>query len=108
MVWSFLCAACWCTAGETPCAEKITLAPSGTSESLSTNIAPLFFRFCTTCLLWTISCLTYTGAPYFFSVSSTICMARSTPAQNPLGDARIAFMVCFRTRSYLNVVLGCF
>jgi len=43
------------TALETPCAEKITVLPEGTSASSSTNTAPFFFRSSTTYLLCTIS-----------------------------------------------------
>ena len=43
------------TAGATPWAEKTTIAPSGTSVSWSTKIAPRADSFSTTCLLWTIS-----------------------------------------------------
>ena len=43
----------------TPCAENITgLDLSLISSNSSTNIAPIFFKFSTTCLLCTISCLT--------------------------------------------------
>ena len=63
MVFSERSAASACTAGETPCAEKTTVEPSGTSSSSSTKIAPRSVRFATTCLLCTISLRTYTGAP---------------------------------------------
>ncbi len=43
------------TAGDTPCALKITRAPSGTSSSSSTKIAPARRSSSTTCRLWTIS-----------------------------------------------------
>ena len=70
-------------------AEKITgLLLSLTSESSSTNIAPFSLNSSTTCLLCTISCLTYTGAPYLFIAFSTISIALLTPAQNPLGEAK--------------------
>ena len=42
------------TAGETPWAEKITVAPCGTSSSSSTNTAPRRSSSPTTCALWTI------------------------------------------------------
>ena len=42
------------TCGATPCAEKTTTAPSGTSAVSSTNTAPRFSSDATTCLLWTI------------------------------------------------------
>jgi BRCT domain type II-containing protein len=42
------------TCGATPCAEKTTTAPSGTSAASSTNTAPRFSSDATTCLLWTI------------------------------------------------------
>lgn len=42
------------TTGAMPCAEKITVAPSGTSSVSSTKIAPRFSKVATTCLLWTI------------------------------------------------------
>ena len=51
IVFKFRAAALACTAGETPCAEKITIAPSGTSSFSSTNIAPRFSSVETTCLL---------------------------------------------------------
>ena len=51
------------TLGATPCAENTTVAPSGTSVSESTNTAPRSRSCSTTCLLWTISLRTYTGAP---------------------------------------------
>ena len=54
MVLSSRSAAWRWTAGETPWAEKTTVAPTGTSSSSSTKIAPRFSRFDTTCLLWTI------------------------------------------------------
>ena len=47
--------ACSRTAGDTPCALKITRAPSGTSSSSSTNTAPARRSSSTTCRLWTIS-----------------------------------------------------
>ncbi len=58
------------------------------SSSSSTKIAPFFFKSSTTYLLCTISCLTYTGLPYLFKDLLTISMALSTPAQNPLGEAK--------------------
>ena len=63
MVCSERAAAEACTAGETPCAEKTTRAPSGTSSVSSTKIAPRSVSVSTTYLLWTISLRTYTGAP---------------------------------------------
>ena len=47
-------AACSCTAGETPWAEKTTMAPSGTSSVSSTKTAPRSVRVSTTCPLCTI------------------------------------------------------
>jgi len=47
-------AASW-TAGDTPCAEKTTVAPSGTSSVSLTKMTPRCSRVETTCLLWTIS-----------------------------------------------------
>ena len=55
IVCSCLAAALLWTAGETPCAEKTTISPSGTSVSSSTKIAPRLLSSSTTCLLWTIS-----------------------------------------------------
>ncbi len=55
MVSSFRSRAPACTAGETPWAEKTTVAPSGTSASDSTNTAPRSRNCSTTNLLWTIS-----------------------------------------------------
>ncbi len=75
------------TAGETPCAENTTHAPSGTSDSSSTNTAPRRSRSATTWVLCTICLRTYTGAPRWSRTFSTISMARSTPAQNDLGPA---------------------
>ncbi len=43
------------TAGDTPCAEKTTRAPSGTSSVSPTKIAPRALSVSTTYLLWTIS-----------------------------------------------------
>ena len=42
------------TAGDTPCAENTTIAPSGTSSVSSTKTAPRSPNVSTTCLLWTI------------------------------------------------------
>ena len=42
------------TAGDTPWAEKITVAPGGTSSTSSTNTAPRRSSSATTCALWTI------------------------------------------------------
>src|SRR5829696_5066996 len=75
------------TALETPCAEKITVAPPGTSLSSSTNTAPSERRRSTTCRLCTTSCRTYIGGPKSSSARSTISIARSTPAQKPRGLA---------------------
>src|SRR5438477_9205840 len=85
-------AACSCTAGETPWAERTQTAPSGTSSSLSTKMAPLPSRACTTWRLWTICLRTYTGGPYRCSERSTISTARSTPAHQPRG---LASSTCF-------------
>ncbi len=75
------CASSW-TTGATPCAEKTTVAPSGTSSVSSTKIAPRFSSVVTTCLLCTISLRTYTGgAVACSSAFSTVTTARSTPAQ---------------------------
>ena len=68
-------------AGDTPCAEKTTVAPSGTSSVRSTNTAPRSARVDTTWRLCTISLRTYTGAPCASSARSTVSTARSTPAQ---------------------------
>src|SRR6266545_101117 len=75
------------TAGDTPCAEKTTVASSGTWSSSSTKTAPRRSRSATTCSLCTICLRTYTGAPRCASASSTISIARSTPAQNERGLA---------------------
>src|SRR5918992_1872857 len=69
----------------------ITVSPSGTSVSCSTKIAPRSRSCSTTCLLWTISLRTYTGGPYSSSARSTVCTARSTPAQYPRGAASRSF-----------------
>lgn len=55
MVASLPAAASSWTTGATPCAENMTMDPSGTSAVCSTKIAPFFSRVCTTYLLWTIS-----------------------------------------------------
>ena len=47
-------AALRCTSGATPCAESTTVAPSGTSSSLSTKIAPCCSSRRTTWMLCTI------------------------------------------------------
>src|SRR6266540_2508961 len=75
------------TAGDTPCAEKTTVASSGTWSSSSTKTAPRRSRSATTCSLCTICLRTYTGAPRCASANSTISIARSTPAQNERGLA---------------------
>src|SRR5699024_5854998 len=87
MVSSPRSAAWACTAGETPWAEKITRAPSGTSSVSWTKIAPRLVRVSTTYLLCTISLRTYTGGPYSSRACSTASTARSTPAQYPRGAA---------------------
>ena len=53
------------TARETPWALKITVAPSGTSSSSSTKIAPRERRRSTTKRLWTTSWRTWIGAPIY-------------------------------------------
>lgn len=55
MVASLRSAASAWTVGATPCAENITMEPSGTSAVTSTKIAPFFSSVCTTYLLCTIS-----------------------------------------------------
>src|SRR5215469_1098641 len=87
MTWSPRCFASWRTAGDTPWALKITVASSGTSWSSSTKCAPLARSASTTCRLCTISRRTYTGGGHTCSASSTMSMARSTPAQKPRGPA---------------------
>src|SRR5215469_1812696 len=87
MTWSPRPFASWRTAGDTPWALKITVASSGTSWSSSTKCAPLARRASTTCRLCTISRRTYTGGGHTCSASSTMSMARSTPAQKPRGPA---------------------
>ena len=54
MVRRLRLAASACTTGATPCAEKTTVAPSGTSSVSSTKIAPRASSARTTCRLWTI------------------------------------------------------
>src|SRR5437763_165159 len=51
-----------CTTGATPCAEKTTMAPSGTSSVSSTKMAPRSSRVRTTCELCTICLRTEIGA----------------------------------------------
>src|SRR5215510_1675417 len=75
------------TAGEMPWALKITVASSGTSSSSSTKMAPFWRRVSTTRRLCTIARRTYTGGGHTCSASSTMSMARSTPAQKPRGPA---------------------
>ena len=55
IVLRFRAAASACTAGETPCAEKTTVAPSGTSSVSLTKMTPRCSSVDTTCLLCTIS-----------------------------------------------------
>ena len=55
MVFRLRALASSCTTGATPWAEKMTVAPSGTSSVSSTKIAPRFSSVVTTCLLCTIS-----------------------------------------------------
>src|SRR5262245_34967572 len=84
------------TAGEMPWALKITVASSGTSSSSSTKMAPFWRRVSTTRRLWTISRRTYTGGGHTSSATSTMSIARSTPAQKPRGPAnRISAMGAF-------------
>ncbi len=54
MVFSERARASSCTTGATPCAEKMTVAPSGTSSVSSTKIAPRRSSVSTTCRLCTI------------------------------------------------------
>src|SRR5215470_11628594 len=76
-----------------PWALKMTVASSGTSSSSSTKIAPLWRSVSTTSRLCTISRRTYTGGGHTDSATSTMSIARSTPAQNPRGPAsRISAM----------------
>ena len=70
--------------------EHADRAP-GTSVSESTNTAPRSRELSTTCLLCTISLRTYTGVPCNSSARSTVCTARSTPAQYPRGVASSSF-----------------
>src|SRR5712692_4381575 len=65
----------------------MTLASSGTSSSSSTKCAPLARSASTTCRLCTISLRTYTGCGQTCRASSTMSMARSTPAQMPRSPA---------------------
>src|SRR5581483_8757251 len=73
---------------DTPWALKISVAPSGTSCTSSTNTAPFARKSSTTKRLCTTSWRTYTGRPKSSSARSTISIARSTPAQKPRGLAR--------------------
>src|SRR5688500_11800102 len=97
------------TAGEMPCALKITVASSGTSVSSSTKMAPCVRSVSTTWRLWTISRRTYTGGRHTERASSTMSIARSTPAQKPRGPARtisetgadmVSFISSFEERGY--------
>src|SRR5262249_20245648 len=84
------------TAGEMPWALKITVASSGTSSSSSTKMAPFWRSVSTTRRLCTISRRTYTGGGHTSSATSTMSIARSTPAQKPRGPAsRISAMGAF-------------
>src|SRR2546423_4914935 len=91
MVCSPRSAAPWRTLGATPWAENTQMAPAGTSVCSSTKIAPRSRNSATTCLLCTISLRTYTGRPCNSSARSTVCTARSTPAQYPRGAASSSF-----------------
>src|SRR5262245_3194072 len=93
------------TAGEMPWALKITVASSGTSSSSSTKMAPFCRRVSTTRRLWTISRRTYTGGGHTDSATSTMSIARSTPAQKPRGPAsRISAMGAFILTSLATTV----
>jgi hypothetical protein len=70
-----------------PMGAEITVAPDGTAANSSTNTAPLDFKSSTTKRLCTTSWRTKIGAPKASSARSTISIARSTPAQKPLGLA---------------------
>ncbi len=54
MVFRFRAAASSWTTGATPCAEKMTVEPSGISSTSSTKMAPRSSSACTTNLLCTI------------------------------------------------------
>src|SRR5919197_3477031 len=88
MVFSRRSAARRWTEGATPWAERTSVAPSGTSASSATKIAPRASSSRTTWALWTIWRRTYTGGPYSRSARSTVSTARSTPAHHPRGEAR--------------------
>src|SRR5438309_7065090 len=90
-------AAPWRTLGATPWAENTQTAPTGTSVCSSTKIAPRSRNSATTCLLCTISLRTYTGRPCNSSARSTVCTARSTPAQYPRGAASSSFSTVLGT-----------
>ena len=77
-------------------ARHCVSAPAGASSGSSTKMAPFFRSPSTTCRLCTISWRTYTGWLERERARSTISMARSTPAQNPRGLARIIFTSFFR------------
>ena len=51
------------TASDTPWALKIVTEPEGISSRDFTKTVPRERRSSRTCLLWTISCRTNTGAP---------------------------------------------
>src|SRR6185437_1630070 len=89
--------------GETPWAENTVRAPSGTSLTSSTNTAPRSVSRSTTCLLWTICLRTYTGGPCKSSARSTVCTARSTPAQYPRGAASKSFSTVLATTPIVGV-----
>ena len=86
-----------------PWALKITVASSGTSSSSSTKMAPFWRSVSTTRRLWTISRRTYTGGGQTDRATSTMSIARSTPAQKPRGPAsRISAMGAFMSTTSLE------
>ena len=90
----FFFAAASRTEGETPCADKRTGAPSGTSSSESTNTIPFLSNSATTSALWTREWRQYTGGGSSARARLALSTAVLTPQQKPCGSIASTFMVC--------------
>ena len=87
MVLSHRSVASACTAGDTPWAENTTVAPSGTSSSSSTKIAPRRLQILHHMPVVHDLLADVDRSPVRSSAFSTVITARSTPAQYPRGAA---------------------
>ena len=79
-----------------------TRLPPGPRSARRRRSPPALRSCSTTYLLCTISLRTYTGQPWISSARSTVCTARSTPAQYPRGAASGSFSTVLTT----NAIVG--